>query len=194
MARVHDRTCHFFEITNRASSTPHLFRTCSSDIATSLQRWPLLRLWSGKRRVEIVCGFAGFIDLKRRFTPSQRGRIVRAMGLAIEHRGPDDWGVHDETEVGLALSFQRLSIIDLSAGGHQPMVSASGRSVLVFNGEINNASQISKELRELGQSFRGHSDTEVVIEAFERWGKSTPRCNDWSECSQSHSMTAVGAA
>ncbi len=117
-----------------------------------------------------MCGLTGFIDLKQRLAPDDRMRIARAMGLAIEHRGPDDWGVHQEPEVGLVLSFRRLSIIDLSEAGHQPMVSASGRCVIAFNGEIYNACEIAKELEGAGHVLRGHSDTEVVLEAFERWG------------------------
>lgn len=117
-----------------------------------------------------MCGLAGFVDLKRRLGPDERQRIARAMGLAIEHRGPDDWGVHDEPEAGLTLSFRRLSIIDLSTAGHQPMLSASGRSVVAYNGEIYNAAEIARELEATGHVFRGHSDTEVMLEAFERWG------------------------
>jgi asparagine synthase (glutamine-hydrolysing) len=117
-----------------------------------------------------MCGLAGFIDLKRRLGADARQRIARAMGLAIEHRGPDDWGVHDEPDAGLVLAFRRLSIIDLSAAGHQPMLSASGRSVIAYNGEIYNAAEIAKDLEAAGHRFRGHSDTEVMLEAFERWG------------------------
>jgi asparagine synthase (glutamine-hydrolysing) len=117
-----------------------------------------------------VCGLTGFIDLNRRLAPQERERIARAMGLAIEHRGPDDWGTHAEPDAGLVLSFRRLSIIDLSAAGHQPMLSASGRSVIAYNGEIYNAPEIAKDLEAAGHRFRGHSDTEVMLEAFERWG------------------------
>lgn len=117
-----------------------------------------------------MCGFTGFIDLKRRMAPAERERIARAMGDAIAHRGPDDWGVHSEPDGGVVFSFRRLSIIDLTAAGHQPMVSASGRSVIVFNGEIYNADDMRQELVAAGQRFRGHSDTEATLEAFERWG------------------------
>ena len=117
-----------------------------------------------------MCGFAGFIDVHQRVSLAERERIARAMGRAIEHRGPDDWGVHDEPEAGLVLSFRRLSIIDLSEAGHQPMLSASGRSVMVFNGEIYNAREIIGDLEAAGHRFRGHSDTEAILEAFERFG------------------------
>jgi asparagine synthase (glutamine-hydrolysing) len=92
------------------------------------------------------------------------------MGLAIEHRGPDDWGVHDEPDAGLVLSFRRLSIVDLSEAGHQPMLSSSGRSIIAYNGEIYNAGEIARELEATGHRFRGRSDTEVMLEAFEAWG------------------------
>ncbi|MGY8635719.1 asparagine synthase (glutamine-hydrolyzing) [Bradyrhizobium sp. 14AA] len=126
-----------------------------------------------------MCGLAGFIDLDRRFAPDERKRIARAMGLAIEHRGPDDWGVLDEPDAGLVLSFRRLAIIDLSEAGHQPMVSSSGRSVIAYNGEIYNAAEIAREMEAKGHRFRGHSDTEVMLEAFEAWGieATLPRLN-----------------
>ncbi|EIC22545.1 asparagine synthase (glutamine-hydrolyzing) [Thiorhodovibrio frisius] len=117
-----------------------------------------------------MCGLAGFIDVKQRLAADERARIARAMGMAIEHRGPDDWGVHQEPEAGLVLSFRRLAIIDLSSTGQQPMISASGRSVIAYNGEIYNAAEIAKELEGVGHRFRGHSDTEVLLEAFDRWG------------------------
>jgi asparagine synthase (glutamine-hydrolysing) len=117
-----------------------------------------------------VCGFAGFIDLERRLSPTERDRVAQAMADAIEHRGPDDWGSHIESDAELVLSFRRLSIIDLTSAGHQPMVSASGRSVIVFNGEIYNAREMAKDLVAAGHRFRGRSDTEVIIEGFERWG------------------------
>ncbi len=120
-----------------------------------------------------MCGFAGFIDLERRLSPTEREHVARAMGDAIAHRGPDDSGTHIEPDVGLVLSFRRLAIVDLTAAGHQPMVSASGQSVIVFNGEIYNAQEIAKHLVAAGHRFRGRSDTEVLIEGFERWGIDT---------------------
>jgi asparagine synthase (glutamine-hydrolysing) len=120
-----------------------------------------------------VCGFAGFIDLDHRMSPAEWDRTGRAMGEAIAHRGPDDWGTHVEPEAGLVLSFRRLSIIDLSEAGHQPMLSASRQSVIVFNGEIYNAREIGRDLAAVGHRFRSRSDTEVIIEAFERWGIDT---------------------
>jgi asparagine synthase (glutamine-hydrolysing) len=75
-----------------------------------------------------------------------------------------------EPEAGIGLSHRRLSILDLSPAGHQPMISASGRYVLVFNGEIYNHEDLRGELDVAGINWRGHSDTETLLEAFDAWG------------------------
>ncbi len=117
-----------------------------------------------------MCGLTGFIDFTRS-TPADvlRGR-VGAMAETLRHRGPDDDGVWVDAEAGVALGFRRLSIIDLSAQGHQPMVSASGRHVIVFNGEVYNFPELRDELAAAGTRFKGSSDTEVILEAIEAWG------------------------
>jgi asparagine synthase (glutamine-hydrolysing) len=95
---------------------------------------------------------------------------VRQMSDTLLHRGPDDEGSFVDEAAGLALGFRRLSIIDLSPEGHQPMTSKDGRYVLIFNGEIYNFQELRRELEDLGHGFRGHSDTEVMLAAFTQWG------------------------
>ena len=115
-----------------------------------------------------MCGIAGFWTPERPDLPSES--VLRGMTGAIEHRGPDDSGAWTDDAVGIALGHRRLSILDLSPAGHQPMPSASGRFQLVFNGEIYNFVEVRAELERAGVRFRSRSDTEVVLEAVERWG------------------------
>lgn len=117
-----------------------------------------------------MCGFAGFLDSRRSTSSSVLCATVRDMADALRHRGPDDAGEWCDPAAGLVLGFRRLSIIDLSPLGHQPMVSASGRYVTTFNGEVYNFRELRSELASLGHAFAGHSDTEVILAAVERWG------------------------
>src|SRR5829696_7082010 len=119
-----------------------------------------------------MCGLAGFLELTRdRGADALRATATR-MADAVRHRGPNDAGTWEDPAAGVAFGFRRLSILDLSAEGHQPMHSASGRYVLVFNGEIYNFRAIRDELTAAGlaPAFRGHSDTEIMLAAFEAWG------------------------
>ncbi|MWV27573.1 asparagine synthase (glutamine-hydrolyzing) [Aurantiacibacter rhizosphaerae] len=116
-----------------------------------------------------MCGIAGFVDFERGLQRNP-GRVVDDMRDALLHRGPDAGGSVLEAEGRVGLGHRRLSIIDLSETGAQPMESASGRYVIVFNGEIYNFQSIRAELTALGASFRGTSDTEVLLEAIERFG------------------------
>lgn len=119
-----------------------------------------------------MCGIAGFINSTSLWSVDQRKAVARKMAEAIAHRGPDDDGVWVEENLGVALAHRRLSIIDLSEHGHQPMVSVSGRYVIAFNGEIYNFSELRSELGRAGAvvAWRGHSDTEVFLAACELWG------------------------
>jgi len=92
------------------------------------------------------------------------------MGAAIAHRGPDDAGTWADAGAGVVLSHRRLSIVDLSPEGHQPMVSADGRWVIAFNGELYDHVALREELSTLGHTFRGASDTEVLLAAIAQWG------------------------
>lgn len=96
--------------------------------------------------------------------------LARSMASRLAHRGPDDSGEWADPSSGLALGFRRLSILDLSPLGHQPMASANRRYVIIFNGEIYNYLELKAELQARGVSFRGTSDTEVMLAAFLEWG------------------------
>jgi asparagine synthase (glutamine-hydrolysing) len=114
-----------------------------------------------------MCGFAGILaGSATRDLAQQASRMIRPLA----HRGPDDEGVWVDEAAGVALGFRRLAIIDLSPSGHQPMASASGRFHLVFNGEIYNFCELRRQLEQFGHSFKGHSDTEVILAAFDQWG------------------------
>ncbi|MCP1750203.1 asparagine synthase (glutamine-hydrolyzing) [Bradyrhizobium elkanii] len=118
-----------------------------------------------------MCGIAGFLaDPSRRTSIDQLKSIADAMDVSLEHRGPDDHGVWVDAEAGIALVHRRLSIVDLSPAGHQPMHSADGRFVMVYNGEVYSHLPIRAEIEATGHRFRGHSDTEVLLESFARYG------------------------
>lgn len=126
-----------------------------------------------------MCGIAGFFALPHAQPADRMTQTVTAMTDAIVRRGPDDAGAWVDAAQGVALGHRRLSILDLSPLGHQPMSSANGRFVMVFNGEIYNFQALRTELEAHGHSWRGHSDTEVMLAAFCQWGieKATQRFN-----------------
>jgi len=116
-----------------------------------------------------MCGIAGIVTWR----PSQAlAPELKRMTDPITHRGPDDWGAWTDDEAGIGLGQRRLSIIDLSPQGHQPMPSASGRWVMSYNGEIYNFAELRSALEQAGQApaWRGHSDTEVLLACVEAWG------------------------
>ena len=117
------------------------------------------------RAIDRMCGIAGFFDAS--LQPSQAEELLSAMVDSTKHRGPDGsgkWNAHP-----LWLGHNRLSIIDLSESGAQPMQKAG--LVITFNGEVYNYLEIRKELESSGVQFRSHSDTEVILEAYRKWGK-----------------------
>jgi asparagine synthase (glutamine-hydrolysing) len=117
-----------------------------------------------------MCGIAGFVDNRRAYSAETVARIAAAMAEPLRHRGPDDAGVWTDPAAGVALAHRRLSIIDLSPAGHEPMISSCGRWVLTYNGEVYNHAELRAELEACGRTFRGHSDAEVLVEACAAWG------------------------
>ncbi|BCX11981.1 MAG: asparagine synthetase B [Thermosynechococcus sp.] len=117
-----------------------------------------------------MCGLAGFWAF--RHLPYSPTDTAQRMADTLIHRGPDDAGVWVDEAAGLAFAHRRLAILDLSPAGHQPMVSATGRYVIVFNGEIYNHQDLRRDLDILGSApvWRGHSDTETLLACFESWG------------------------
>ncbi len=114
-----------------------------------------------------MCGITGLYSFEPRFDRAAVIDDINVMNGALEHRGANDSGVWLDNDLPIAFGHRRLSILDLSSAGHQPMESSSGRYVITYNGEIYNF----KELRqELGHDFQGNSDTEVLLAAIERWG------------------------
>ncbi|MGB6566303.1 MAG: asparagine synthase (glutamine-hydrolyzing), partial [Xanthobacteraceae bacterium] len=112
-----------------------------------------------------MCGIAGFVAASP-IAGGDSETIAERMAASLSHRGPDDQGIWRDDEAGAVLVHRRLSIIDLSPAGHQPMVSADGRFVISYNGEVYSYQSIAAELAASGHKFRGHSDTEVMVESF----------------------------
>jgi len=117
-----------------------------------------------------MCGITGFYAPAGGIPIEQLGSNLRRMVARIVHRGPDDSGTWLDATHGLGLGFRRLAIVDLSPTGHQPMESADGRFVMVFNGEIYNFNELRAILMQEGYAFRGTSDSEVMLNAIHRWG------------------------
>ena len=121
-----------------------------------------------------MCGIVGFVSGATR-KADILNNIVDSMADTLRHRGPDDSGTWADQDCGIALGHRRLSIVDLSPAGHQPMLSSNGNLVIVFNGEIYNHGEIRNELETSGtkQTWIGHSDTETLLAAFGQWGVET---------------------
>lgn len=130
-----------------------------------------------------MCGIAGFWTATS-MTHDSAVQAAVQMANTIVHRGPDDSGICVDSSSGVAFAFRRLAIIDLTQAGHQPMESASGNFVVIFNGEIYNHLGLRRELELQGVRFRGRSDTEVLVEGFEQWGI-------WETISKADGMFAI---
>lgn len=123
-----------------------------------------------------MCGIAGLLTAHN----TDLASILKSMAHSLRHRGPDGSGLWSDPAAGVGFAHRRLSVLDLSAQGAQPMVSASGRFVISYNGEIYNHAELRGELDEHRRSpWRGHSDTEVLLEAIDQWGvrRALERCN-----------------
>lgn len=117
-----------------------------------------------------MCGIAGIVDLRKRAASRD---VIERMTASVAHRGPDDRGIF--VDENIALGHRRLSILDLSAAGHQPMASGDGTAHIVFNGEMYNYIELREEL---GGTYKSGSDTEVLLRAYERWGAAcVEKCN-----------------
>ena len=118
-----------------------------------------------------MCGFAGFLGGVAGESILEWQAVLQRMGDAIRHRGPDDSDQWTDADAEMGLAHRRLAIVDLSAAGHQPMVSESGRWVIAFNGEIYNHADLRNALHIAGAApaWRGHSDTETLLAGFEAW-------------------------
>ncbi|MCA1849647.1 MAG: asparagine synthetase B, partial [Acidobacteria bacterium] len=115
-----------------------------------------------------MCGIAGFIYGDEPGSDHESDlAVLDRMCRVIAHRGPDDQGTF--LEGAAALGMRRLSIIDL-AGGHQPMSGCDGKFTIVFNGEVYNYRELQRELEARGHQFKTHSDTEVILHAYEEYG------------------------
>jgi asparagine synthase (glutamine-hydrolysing) len=119
-----------------------------------------------------MCGIAGILLAPRAADP-RRLAAVSAMAATLHHRGPDGSGIWIDSGAGIAFGHRRLAIVDLSEAGHQPMVSHGDGLVITYNGEVYNFAALRSELEALGHRFRGHSDTEVMLAAFESLGIET---------------------
>jgi asparagine synthase (glutamine-hydrolysing) len=117
-----------------------------------------------------MCGIVGFWHPSSGMGSGALASLVRKMASTVDHRGPDGDGAWVDPAAGIALGHRRLAIIDLSPAAAQPMKSSNGRFVITFNGEIYNYAELRAELASAGHGFRTHSDTEMMLEAFEAWG------------------------
>ncbi len=116
-----------------------------------------------------MCGIAGFIS-RASLRQHDHAAVLKSMTEAIRYRGPDGEGAWLDSEYGVALGHRRLAIIDISQAGCQPMHSSCGRYVISYNGEVYNFGDLRGELETAGHVFKGHSDTEVILQAIAEWG------------------------
>ncbi len=126
-----------------------------------------------------MCGLSGVFDPHGRRSTADLAALAATMAATLQHRGPDDSGVWAADDGLVAFGHRRLSVIDLSAAGHQPMSSPDGRWTIAYNGELYNTARLRADLGLPDTAYRGHSDTEVLLYAIARWGVegALPRLN-----------------
>ena len=118
-----------------------------------------------------MCGIAGIVQFQGHRDKASLVNLLTGMSEKIQHRGPDDQGIWIANDASVGFAHRRLSIVDLSPAGHQPMHSQDQRYVLTFNGEIYNYLELRQELQAQGVHFSSHSDSEVLIESYRVWGE-----------------------
>lgn len=126
-----------------------------------------------------MCGIAGILDPQQSTTKYELAGLASLMAAPLHHRGPDDAGVWVDASAGVALGHRRLAVIDLSNAAAQPLTSSCGNWTVAYNGELYGFQAVREALRAAGRRFRGHSDTEVLVESLAEWGLRTTleRCN-----------------
>ena len=117
-----------------------------------------------------MCGIVGILDRFNNFSTEILNATVKSMSNRVNHRGPDSSGLWFDDKYGISIGHERLSIIDLSERGSQPMMSSDERFVIAYNGEIYNSEDLRTELSNYKVKFRGNSDTETLLEAIRTWG------------------------
>ena len=117
-----------------------------------------------------MCGIVGVLDPSRRRSTEEAQHVVSTMADTMVPRGPDGSGAWADGSATIAFGHRRLAVLDVSPAGHQPMTSADGRFVITYNGEIYDHQELRDDLERAGATFRGHADTEYLVEAFSRWG------------------------
>ena len=117
-----------------------------------------------------MCGVTGCVAPIGKVSEETLAFWTRNATTALEHRGPDDSGIWIDAQLGVGLGHRRLSIIDVSSFGHQPMISKDGRFVITYNGEVYNFPELRHDLQSVDISFDGRSDTEVLLAGIVHWG------------------------
>ena len=120
-----------------------------------------------------MCRIAGLVDFTKGLNSKQLEELTLSMRDSMSHGGPDDAGIYVDEGKGVALGHRRLSILDLSPLGHQPMITEGAEIVITYNGEIYNFQEIKQDLINQGYKFRSNADTEVIIKAYQEWGENT---------------------